>query len=202
MMQSHAVLKSPAAGRRPRLKAPWLGRAVLFCLAASSAAPVLAASPIVKPGTWDVQVTTGVSETRTDVPELSKAPAAERAKIDAEMRKPVSAPDVVSTRQECITREQASRWASLIRLDRDYAACSRKSITQSTKQFKASLTCSSGKSKGDVRFSATPTRYEGEVRIVSHEPSYDKTESKRVQATWVSADCRAAPDGSAAPKAR
>ena len=158
MSRSLTASRSPAA-RRAGFEAPSLPRAVLFCLAAASAATVFAASPIVKPGTWDVQVTTGVSETRTDVPELSKAPAAERPKIDAEMRKPVSAPDVVSTRQECITRETASRWASLIRLDRDYAACSRKSLAQSTKQFKASLTCSSGKVKGDVRFSATPTKY-------------------------------------------
>jgi hypothetical protein len=201
MMRSEAAPRSRAA-RRAGFEAPSLARAVIFCIAASSAASVFAASPIVRAGTWDVQVTTGVSETRTDVPELSKAPAAERPKIDAEMRKPVSAPDVVSTRQECITRDAASRWASLIRLDRDYAACSRKSLVQSPKQFKASLTCSSGKVKGDVRFSATPAKYEGEIRIVSHEPSYDKTESKRVQATWVSSVCRAAPDGSGAGKAR
>ena len=167
-------------------------RAVLVAfvaLAIMQAPRAHAASPIVKPGLWEVTVTTRISETRTEVPELGKAPTGERAKVDADMRRPVVAPDVTRTTRECVTPQAASRWTALTRIDRDYVACTKKPLAQSSKHFKATLACAAGRNTGSAEFSATRESFKGEVSVVSHEPAYDRTETKVVQGTWVAREC-------------
>jgi len=84
-----------------------------------------------KPGLWERTVVLRVSETRTQVPELANKSGENLPKIDAEMRKPVYAPDLTSTSQECLKAPASISWNAMKKVDQEYAACTRKTLSQS-----------------------------------------------------------------------
>jgi Protein of unknown function (DUF3617) len=174
------------------------GRA-LHCAAASLASVLLLIAPAaeaaraaVKAGSWDFTVTSRVSETRTQVPELGNIPARDRESVKANMTQPVRAPDTSSSSHECLSAQAAGRWATVSKIDHDFAACKRKVITDNSKQFKATLSCNGGKATGEVEFSASGDAIVGQTTLVSHESTYDRTESKLVKGTWLGATCSSA----------
>jgi len=74
-----------------------------------------------KPGLWERTVVLRVSETRTQVPELANKSGENLPKIDAEMRKPVYAPDLTSTSQECLKAPASISWNAMTKVDQEYA---------------------------------------------------------------------------------
>ena len=175
-----------APQRRARLAA---GAVVVFgCLGAHA----FAASPIVKPGWWEITVTTGVSEVRTSSENSGPAIAGKHpAELPPEARKPAVAPDITNKTPECLTQSQTQTWTAFTRMDRDYGACQVRPLLNSRKQYKALLTCAGGKAHGEANFTATPTSFRGDVKVVAHESSYDRTDTKNIQAHWVRATCDA-----------
>jgi hypothetical protein len=149
----------------------------------------VAAASIVKPGLWEVTVTTRVSETRTEIPELGKALTEERAKVAAEMRRPVVAPDLTRTTRECVSPQATSRWNTLTKLPSELGGCSWKPVTQNAKTFKAALVCSTARRTGTADFTATAERFKGEITVVMHESSYDRTDTKVVSGAFVAKSC-------------
>ena len=163
------------------------GALLLLVLTAAPAAQAITVAA--KPGLWERTVTTRLFETRTVVPEVASKPAEERQKFEAEMRKPVYAPDVVNTSRECLSQGASASWEALTKVDADYGACTRKTLAQNARSFKASLSCNSGKSTGKVEFKATVDQVQGDITLVTHEPSYDRTQTKRITLKRVSPAC-------------
>ena len=62
------------------------------------------------------------SETRTVIPEIDKIPKAERAQVEADMRKPVVAPEQTVKNRKCVTSAMVRNWLTLTGVDHDYAA--------------------------------------------------------------------------------
>jgi uncharacterized protein DUF3617 len=149
---------------------------------------VMAAS-IVKPGLWEVTVTSRVSETRTEIPELGKEPTQEHAEIAAEMRRPVVAPDLARTTRECFAQQATTRWSALTKLSSGQGGCVWKPVVQNAKRFRATLVCSSARREGSADFTATAERFSGEVTVVMHESSYDRTDTTLVSGALVSKTC-------------
>jgi uncharacterized protein DUF3617 len=162
---------------------------LLSCFASASHALPIA----VKPGLWERTVTTRVFETRTQVPELAKLPPDERAKAEAEMKRSVYAPDVTQTTRECVTSGAVASWAAFTGADRDYGACTRKTLAQNAKRFKASLVCNAGRSTGTSDYAADDDRISGETTLVFHESTYDRTERRLVKSRRIGSACGDAP---------
>jgi hypothetical protein len=148
-----------------------------------------AAASIVKAGLWEVTVTTRVSETRTEIPELGKELTEEHAKVAAEMRRPVVAPELTRTARECVAPRATSRWSTFTKLPSEQAGCSWKPVIQNVKTFKAALVCSTARRTGTAAFTATSERFNGEITVVMHESSYDRTDTKVVSGKLVAKSC-------------
>jgi hypothetical protein len=138
---------------------------------------------------WELTVTTRVSETRTEIPELGKELTEERAKVAAEMRRPVVAPELTRTARECIVPQAANRWSTFTKMPSEQAGCSWKPVVQNARTFKATLVCSAARRTGTADFTATSERFKGEITIVMHESSYDRTDTKLVSGTFVAKSC-------------
>ncbi len=88
-------------------------------LTACVSAQAIAASTIVRPGLWEIAVTTRVSEVRTGTAHpVVKAPG-QSAEPPAELLLPVAAPDVTRTSRECLTAPAARDWTALTKMARD-----------------------------------------------------------------------------------
>ena len=72
-----------------------LAGVVIGMIFASTASVANAVAVAVKPGLWEWSSTSTTSETRTGIPELGKMPKEDRAKAEADMRRPVLAPPKV-----------------------------------------------------------------------------------------------------------
>ena len=72
------------------------------------------------------------------MPELANKSGENLPKIDAEMRKPVYAPDLTSTSQECLKAPASISWNAMKKVDQEYAACTRKTLSQSPSTFRGS----------------------------------------------------------------
>jgi uncharacterized protein DUF3617 len=160
-----------------------------------------AASVGIKPGLWEWSTTSMTSETRTVIPEIDKVPKAERAQVETEMRKPVVAPERTVKNRKCVTSTMVRNWPVLTGVDQDYAACTRKSLSQGAKAYKLALQCGQGKTTGTIEYSADGDRLLGKSVLVSHESTYDKIETTTIRATRLGGDCSdLAPGGNAAIK--
>jgi len=148
-----------------------------------------AATVGIKPGLWEWSTTSMTSEVRTVIPEIGKVPAAERAQVEAEMRKPVVAPERTVKDRKCVTAAMVQSWPALTRVDQDYAACTRKSLTQGAKAYKVALQCGQGKTNGTIEYSVDGDRLLGKSVLTSHESTYDKTETATIRATRLGGDC-------------
>jgi hypothetical protein len=173
----------------PRARFNFLPIVVLGLVNAAIVLPACGVTVPVKPGLWERTVVSRVFETRTLVPELGRTLSDEQKKIDAAMRKPVHAPDVSNTSRECLPAHSSTTWEALTKLDREYTACTRTPIAQSSRTFKASLLCNAGKTTGKAEFKATQDYVEGEITVVSHESAYDRTDTKLIKSKWISATC-------------
>lgn len=162
----------------------------MIAVLVASTGNAVAASNIVKPGLWEVKITTGVSEVRTG--EQAQGPAVggqHPAQLPPEAHKPVVAPDITETVRECLKPPLTQSWGALTRMDRDYGACQIKPVSSNAKRYKAVLTCAGGKARGEANFNASATRFDGTVTVVAHQSSYDRTDSKILQGRWVRATC-------------
>jgi hypothetical protein len=158
-----------------------------------------AASTIVRPGLWEITVTTRVSEVRTDPARPESFASGQQAKVPMGLAKPVVAPDVTHTLRECLTAAVARSWTALTKIDREYGACQMKPLARNARRYKVALTCAGGRASGDADFSATATEFQGEVRVVAHESSYDRTDTKIVRGRWLRANCGGSASASAHP---
>lgn len=159
---------------------------VVFALLAQS---TKAATVGIKPGLWEWSKTSMTSEVRTVIPEIDKVPAAERAHVETEMRKPVVAPERTVKDRKCVTAAMVRNWPALTGVDQDYAACTRKSLSQGAKAYKVALQCGQGKTNGTIEYSVDGDRLLGKSVLVSHESTYDKTETSTILATRLGGDC-------------
>src|SRR5689334_16055694 len=158
-------------------KIPW--RYAWAAIACFSSGAVVA-STIVKPGLWELTVTTGVSEVRTDSSPSTLSVEGKAQELPAEAHRPVVAPDLTQTSHECISAKAAAQWSALTKLDRDYGLCNAKVALRTSKKYAAHLSCAAGKAEGEAEFFATATTLQGTVRIVARAPSYDRTDSRTV----------------------
>ena len=159
---------------------------VAFALLAQSAK---AATVGIKPGLWEWSTTAMTSETRTVIPEIDKVPIDERAQVEKEMRKPVVAPERTVNDRKCVTSAMVRNWPTLTGVDQDYAACTRKSLSQGAKAYKLAVQCGQGKTTGTIEYSVDGDRLLGKSVLVSHESTYDKTETATIRATRLGGDC-------------
>jgi hypothetical protein len=168
-------------------------RALISCativVVALLAQSTSAATVSVEPGLWDWSTTSMTSETRTVIPEIDKIPKAERAQVEADMRKPVVAPEQTVKNRKCVTSAMVRNWPTLTGVDHDYAACTRKSLSESAKAYRVTLQCGQGKTTGTIEYSVDGDRLLGKSVLVSHESTYDRSETATIQATRLSGDC-------------
>jgi hypothetical protein len=162
--------------------------AALAAISGCMSAQGFAQSTIVKPGLWEISVTTRVSEVRT-VGNPVAGVSGQSTELPAEARQPVVAPDVTRTLSECLTVPVVGNWTALTKIDRDYGACQIKPVSRNARRYTATLSCVDGKATGKADFTAASTAFKGEVRVVAHEPSYDRTDTKVIQGRWLRANC-------------
>jgi len=74
-------------------------------------------------------------------------------------------------------------------VDQDYAACTRKSLSRGAKAYKVALQCGQGKTNGTIEYSVDGDRLLGKSVLISHESTYNKTETTTIRATRLGGDC-------------
>jgi hypothetical protein len=165
-----------------------LGPAAFAAITGCMSPQAFAQSTIVKPGWWEISVTTRVSEVRTTGNPVAGV-SGQSPELPAETRQPVVAPDVTRTVSECLVGPATRSWSALTKIDRDYGACQIKPVSRNARRYTATLSCSGGKSSGKADFNATSTSFKGEVQVIAHESSYDRTDTKITQGRWLRASC-------------
>ena len=174
-------------------------KALLTIAAATASGGALSANVKVQPGAWEWRVTTTVSEVRTSLPEASQVPGSERAKIEAEARRPVVAPPQASTETRCVTPAMARGWAELTDPKRAYGECKRTTVAQTAAAYKATLVCAQGRVTATLDYAAAPKHITGTTTIVRHESGYDRIDTSQIDASRSDAACPKTADPSRPP---
>jgi hypothetical protein len=88
-----------------------------------------------------------------------------------------------------VTKVAARSWSALFDIGHDFSACQVKPGLRNGRSYTATLSCAGGKASGKSNFNVTSTSLNGEVNVIAHEPSYDRLDTKIVQARWLGSNC-------------
>jgi Spy/CpxP family protein refolding chaperone len=141
----------------------------------------------VKPGLWEVTATT----TTSGMPpmDLSGLPPAQRAKIEAAMKKQMAEQTKPTVTRECMTKEKIE---SGVFQDKDLdASCKRTTIAKTPTLQELKIECTgSQKMTGTMRFEApTPESVHGTVSMIAGGGAQTMNASSTFTARWIAANC-------------
>src|SRR6266567_805079 len=158
----------------------------LLALAGPSEAAMLDA----KPGLWESITTTQIEGgVMPQIPDVSKLTADQRARVEQSMGMRAGARPTTSVARQCVTPEMLEKWETFAKSERG-DQCQRSVIDQSSRHVKMNVSCSNGKSTGDMELTATSSdRVTGKMAMVVRTDGGNRKMNVSFESRWLGADC-------------